>query len=722
MNRFLFILLLFLSACRNDAPQLKDTEPAHDAPFNPSEPDTLRSKEDFHDVGGNGETELTSAGPMKPGKPGKVYAPADRFQPWDWSPVAAPDQYFTINPTMVTPSSGFVLFDGQTSTAWHPGWSAYPATATVNFTLPLNVTRMRVYDENGDGNLVIKAGVFQKTLKLDKYQGWHELPINHKTQGFSFTLTDAFGDRQVPEIEIFTSDSTVVFPPDPPVTGTCDTLYWCAGVYQLTPCVVKPGSGDTVVVNPPIDTSLKGQWSGDARRIGWNAFHWTKMDLLKQIPAVRIWFDNNYWLTANGIAVNPLHAGSKPDTENADEWLTRLKSAGVDVVLCLENWPYWDRSGGDIKWNDPGKDPNNPDSYGFVSRAVQNLAYRYATGVKAGAFSPWVNTTARWNNDRVNEVKKGLGLIGSIEVENEPTRWWKGADERYTATEYAALLFKVYPDVKAVADVPVVMGGLSELNVTYLKGMKAYFDARGVPFRSDAINVHYYANLGGKDIGDTDEKLNLTKEGCAPEMDGFYERMKRVTDFAKSIGLPVWLSEFGYDTDPVSPQRSPAFGPYDSEQVCGIWVQRTVLEGIRAGVSKFYAYNSINEPSYDPNNPNGTGGLYRTHGFATAEQYGQVPKKNFYALLELVNELNGYAYSADLSTAKARIMRFTSAKWDKFVYWMPVAQTDQTTITINGQSLTATEKPKFYRVDKVATNRAVLSAPDGYSKPKPKIQ
>jgi hypothetical protein len=704
MNRIVILALLFaFAACKNDPPKprIEDTKPAPDAPI---QVDT--TEKTTKDVGSKGKAIARI-------KAAKDHAApvATRIEPaaWDWSPIVTTDQYFTINETMVSPRAAHTLFDGNITTAWHPGWDAYPATVSVDFTLPLNVTRMNVYDETGDGELIISSGVWSKTVPLSRYKAWHNIDVGHTGQVWKFTLTKPVGARQVPEIEVFASDNVVVVPPDPP--GHCDTVYVRDTVY-----VVKPDGGDTVVVTP-VDTALQGRWTGDARRIGWNAFHWTKFDLLKQVPNVRIWWDLNYSLTPHGIAVNPFHAGSKPDTEMADDLLARLKAAGVSTVLCLENWPYYDRGGGDIRWSDAGQDSGNPDSYNTISKYVQNIVWRYHSPV-AASFTPWVNQVPRWNNDRLNEAKKGLKLVEAVEIENEPNRWWKGDNEKYTFAQYSALLHRTYKDAKAIAPVPVVMGGLSEPNVTYLVGMKLWFDAMGLKFQSDAVNVHYYANVGNADIGDTDQKLNLTKEGCAPEVDRFAERMARVVAFAKPLGIPVWLTEFGYDTDPVSVQRAPAFGPYTAEDVAGLWTVRTILEGIRVGVSRFYVYNSIDEPSYNPADPN-SGGLYRSHGLATAERYGQVPKKNWYWLQDLIGQLNGYTFAEDLSSPTCRIMRFKGTAGDKYAYWLPVARQEIEEITLPGApKMNATEKPQFYVPARAGISTRSFRPPSGYSKPK----
>lgn len=585
----------------------------------------------------------------------------------------APDQIRVVKglPTAV------LAFDQNLTTSWFPGWSAseYPARCVVDLGDSYRLEKIRVYDGQGRPRLNFYAGDDSAapflTVPLEFYQHWLEYRLKDMVARYVVVeISHIEGNAPVYEIEFYGT------PTDGPPTG----------------------GGDTVIVVPPDPPAVTpGKWSGSGATIGLCVFPWSVYDIpliAQSFPTVRVWADMVYFGTPAGVMFEPLASGRG----DFDTLFKRLKEGGVTAFPVLENSPPHLNGGGDHRWNDRG-DGSEADHYlQFINDFLIPVVGRYGANKNVPAAKLKVNTTPRWNGDPPNQIHSGLNLFRYIEIENEPTRWWKGVDERYTAEQYAALMLASYRAAKEIdPGMRVVMGGLSEPNLTYLKRMKAWYDGRGLAFPCDVVNIHYYANDGNKEIGDTDEKLNLTRVGCAPEVDRYYERMKPIVDFARALGKPVWLTEYGYDTGPQSVQRSPAFGPYDSEEVAGIWMQRTVLESFRAGVEKTFAYNSEDEPSWRHEDPN-SDGLYRSTGIFYSGGYGHKPKKVYHFLMELIAHLNGYEYQKDLSAGNIRVLLFKSSAAEKYVYWVAAEREAQAMVTINGAWVTATEEPQFMEV------------------------
>src|SRR5690606_32247785 len=115
----------------------------------------------------------------------------------------------------------------------------------------------------------------------------------------------------------------------------------------------------------------------------------------------------------------------------------------------------------------------------------------------------------------------------------------------------------------------MVMGGLASLNLKYFKYIKAikfwadYNRDGNIPF--DVINFHHYSN--NRTI-----KKGLSVTGISPEEDSLRQKLIQIVEYRnrEMPGKEVWLTEFGYDTHPQSPQRAPAIGSMSQEEVQAI--------------------------------------------------------------------------------------------------------------------------------------------------------
>lgn len=171
--------------------------------------------------------------------------------------------------------------------------------------------------------------------------------------------------------------------------------------------------------------------------------------------------------------------------------------------------------------------------------------------------------------------KQGLSLIKYLQLRNEPDQSWNGEEGYFNPHELAAFYSAVYDGHKGLlcrryndTDVPIygmktadpnikcVLGGLSYLNVNYLREMFLWWDAnRGVgDYPLDVLSQHDYHNTTGN------QGSGSNRKGICPDIPVFgrnlYDRAKQLVDFRDRFAphMEVWMSEFGYDEATVSKQ------------------------------------------------------------------------------------------------------------------------------------------------------------------------
>jgi hypothetical protein len=154
----------------------------------------------------------------------------------------------------------------------------------------------------------------------------------------------------------------------------------------------------------------------------------------------------------------------------------------------------------------------------------------------------------------------GLGTLAELEILNEPDGTWNGGRNGYYCPfEYAAALSAAYdghcgalgPTAGAKTADPgirVVAGGLAagfDILEDYWEAMRQWSVARRPcgTFPADVLNFHHYTN-DGVSAGISPEAANLTTS--------LFHLCGWRDVWAPTI--PIWLSEFGYDVDPRSPQ------------------------------------------------------------------------------------------------------------------------------------------------------------------------
>jgi len=359
-----------------------------------------------------------------------------------------------------------------------------------------------------------------------------------------------------------------------------------------------------------------------------------------------------------------------------DRFYEQLKAAGVEVSPCFQGCaPYlveFDGSRTDEKPVIKGGDPMQPQSY------IAHASFLF-------------QFVARYGSTRVDEsllklkagqpVRSGLGLVRHVENWNEPDKWWKGRAAMFSPFELAAMCSADYDGHRqsigrtvgiknADPDMKLVMGGLAKPEIEYIKAMKLWADFhRGGDFPADVINLHHYSNDAGGQGG-------RPTAGISPEADGLRERFQHVVEWRDQF-LPdkeVWVSEFGYDTNPKSPQHAPAIGSADAEEVQGQWIVRSFLALAAAGVDRAQVYMLRD---VDPESVV----QYDSSGL-TSGKGEHKPKRAWYYVAALRNILRGTRFEAEIPSgdARVRIYRFRSDEASPrrvYAVWCPTGNETQ---------------------------------------------
>lgn len=185
--------------------------------------------------------------------------------------------------------------------------------------------------------------------------------------------------------------------------------------------------------------------------------------------------------------------------------------------------------------------------------------------------------------------------------------WWKGRKAYQTGREYAANLSAFYDGHKnsmgsgvgvknADPLMKVVMAGLAAPTPDYVRGMIDWCkEFRGYKTDGKAdlpwvvVNYHYYCN-------DADYIPDKTeKNGEAPELTNAEAVANNFIEIGQQYGMPVWITEAGYDIAVGSPQAAPGIQGRSALEIQADWLLRTSLLYSRAGIQKVFYYELMDD-------------------------------------------------------------------------------------------------------------------------------
>lgn len=318
-----------------------------------------------------------------------------------------------------------------------------------------------------------------------------------------------------------------------------------------------------------------------------------------------------------------------------DWWYGNLTSVlHVDAHQCMQKSPAWLHNNTS---NEEGWKPltveqlaipfsaMNASYYSVVASHAYQVAARYGK-----VQVPLVNLKLAPNQPPAT----GLGSMSGLEVFNEVDGTWNGGRNGFFAPyEYAAMLSAAYdghggtmgPLMGAKAAdpaFPVIHSGLAGVNVDYIEGVRQWSMAYRADkkFPADFLNVHSYC------------RDPAGSRGVPPENCTLGDELLQLCSYRDAYlpGIPIWLSEFGYDTVG-GPSVAPPVAGFSQQEVQAMWLIRTVLMLARlqspisggACVSRahMYMYADVESTS---------GGVFATSGLVASADFQYAPKVSFF--------------------------------------------------------------------------------------------
>ncbi len=396
--------------------------------------------------------------------------------------------------------------------------------------------------------------------------------------------------------------------------------------------------------------------------IGANVFVDDPIDKLKAVGFIREYhnwkWDEGGAKTYDGYPRNKIKFAPSAGAEgswNFDNYYATIKAAGLEISPVIQGNVNWLQGGTNFPFDDkpldkPDAKTDDPNSYQAKAHHLFQFAARYG------------NTTVKQDKltlDPSQHFKSGLGLVHYIEDWNEPNKYWLGAKAEFRAQEYAAMASanydghdqtmaqgtKTFGAKQADPQMKFVMGGIAGVDIKWIEEIRYWFENNRPDnaFIPDVINVHHYSWKNGK---------NAQGGGPAksPEEDDFKGMMKAIVDYRDQHfpNVEVWISEFGWDTNPGSPLCPPPIVGNDTQETQAQWLVRAYLAFAAAGVDRAHMYmlRDIN-----PASPKWftSSGLIGPKGDWT-------PKKSWYYVYTLKNSLTDMIYTGEETSSDPNVL------------------------------------------------------------------
>jgi hypothetical protein len=420
---------------------------------------------------------------------------------------------------------------------------------------------------------------------------------------------------------------------------------------------------------------------------GLNGFPWTKGELLTSGTSVREYHDWEYNDTSGleySFKTNKIENGNyfgfHTYKNPMDERYLAWKNLGIDINPCIQHSPKYivgnnDPNSKPVLAND---NPLYPSSYLSHAKFLYQFAARYGSTV----FVPSKLTSIKTPSD--NPKITGLNYVKYMENWNEPDKWWVGwgftthvTKVNFKPFELAAMASADYDGhcntlgsdvgiLNADPNMKMILGSLAVIDLSYIKAIKLWSEVNrsSKTFPADVISFHHYCN-------DANGQKGVSTTGISPEKDHLKERLKEVVRYRNAYlpGIEIWLTEFGYDTDPNSIIRSPALGTTSNYETQARWMLRSYLEIAASGIDRAHWYLTNDQVSDTPHSP----GKFNTCGLAKDVYNNETKKTAWYYMSFFKSKLAGYHFAQEVvSTLSLRVYKFSKAgEPDYYAIWSP---------------------------------------------------
>ncbi len=525
---------------------------------------------------------------------------------------------------------------GTPLTVFSPGWINadiyYPAMIVVDLGKSYNLLSLWLFDASDIDSIFIYTGdpsLWEKKagLLLNTYNTWREVPLQDTTRFLMFSY--ASPSTRVAEIVVYGWPIGTANPPPLPVQHPKPFFDHFMGVNGF--------------IDDPVD---KLNCAGNVRE--YHDWGWDEGNL-----------DTTYHgFPHNQYAWNPSWASGPGWSFNFDDFYRHLKNDSLIVSPDLQGCaPYihgFDDSQTQYKPISQNENPLDPVSFIEHSDYLFQFAARYgSTGV--------AHSLLKLRPDQPNI--SGSGFAGYLENWNEPDKWWCTRKGYFTPDEFSTMCSADYDGhenslgtgkgMKAAdSSIKMVMGGLASLNLEYLRCMKLWCDFnRSTGFPADVLNFHHYSGNGS--------------HGISPEDNNLKQKLKVIVDYRDAFlpGKEIWLSEFGYDTNPESEQAAVKIDTNDIYEVQGQWIMRSYLEAIAAGIDKAFVFMLRDANAANPNK-------YNSSGLTNEIWNGHQPKKSWFYVSTMKNQLKGLCFENEIASGNnsVNVYKFFSKCAEKAVY------------------------------------------------------
>lgn len=386
-------------------------------------------------------------------------------------------------------------------------------------------------------------------------------------------------------------------------------------------------------------------------------------------------------------AFGPLRDGWLPDSV-----FKRNYDNGINTLLCLQGIPTYMKASyvtpgyGDstdygpfhdyipvIKGNYSQKE--SPASYLELAQLGWQIAARWGrnANIDTTLITLWDEAADGKGYYTPQTRKKGLATLKYICPWNENDKYWKGDSAYMTGRMEAAALSAFYDGnlntmgagvgVKnADSTMMVVASAFAVASVDHLRGMIDWCnDFRGGNLCWDIIDYHKYST-------DNPDQFGNNHTGVAPEMGDAMQSAQAFvyTSNRYLSGMPVWITEHGYDTSQTSPFKAPPIGTMNKLQVQGAWLTRSALEYAAQGLQGTSVFQLFN----DSQDPAAFSTQFETSGLLNQDAtFSRRPVADYFKQAKTV--LGNYTFSQRIST-DVRVDKYVkSGSNDMYAMWVP---------------------------------------------------
>ncbi|MCC7317890.1 MAG: hypothetical protein IT219_05115 [Bacteroidales bacterium] len=525
---------------------------------------------------------------------------------------------------------------GQPTTVFSPGWVNadiyYPAYVVLDLGRTYSLSSLWLFDTNDSDSLFIYTGDpsswgNKKSIFLNTYNTWREVSLQQTTRFLRFEIVGP--STRVAEIVLY---GTPVGAPAPlPIAN------------PLPKPFMRDFFGVNGFVNDPYD---KLSCVGNLRE--YHNWGWDEGNLDTTYPG----YPNNQY------AWNPSWVSGPGWGFYFDDFYTDLRSNGITVSPDLQGAAHYITGFVDSllqhKPLSAGENPLLASSYIEHADYMFQFAARYGkTAVPVGQL--------KLKSDQ--QPKTGTSLVRYLENWNEPDKWWFTRGGYFRPDEFATFCSADYDGHEgalgpgkgmktADPNIKMVMAGLASLNLEYVRCMKLWSDFnRTKGFPADVLNFHHYSENGS--------------HGISPEADSLKLKLSRLVQYRDKYlpGKEIWLSEFGYDTQPESVQAAVAIDTNDIYEVQGQWILRSFLEAAASGIDKAFLFMLRDANALDPNK-------YNSCGLTNELWYGHQPKKSWFYVNTMNQQLRNTRFEREVNSGNptVSVYQFNSQNADTTVY------------------------------------------------------